>query len=228
MSSAAATAPSKAGLGDQALRAAPARLGRARARDAAVTAARLTARWRRPQKSVIARWTIQPRLLGVPSVANVAIWGFHDRQLQVQVDPERLAERGVTLQQIVETSANAQISSTLSFVEGSTPGTGGFIETPQQRLGARHVFDRLTDPEELGKVPVEGTGGRLRLTDVATVVEDHQPLIGDAFVNDADGLLVVEKFPGANTLDVTRARFPSDRGQAGSAGGADLIAGESR
>jgi hypothetical protein len=75
MASAAATAPSKAGLGDQALRAAPARLASARARDAAVTAARLTARWRRPQKSVIARWTIQPRLLGVPGVANVAIWG---------------------------------------------------------------------------------------------------------------------------------------------------------
>jgi hypothetical protein len=54
-------------------------------------------------------------------------------------------------------------------------------------------------------------------------------LIGDAVVNDADGLLlVVEKFPGANTLDVTRARFPSDGGQAGSAGGADLIAGGSR
>jgi CzcA family heavy metal efflux pump len=157
------------------------------------------------EKSVIARWTIQPRLLGVPGVANVAIWGFRDRQLQVQVDPERLAASGITLKQVVETTANAQISSPLSFVEGSTPGTGGFIETPQQRLGVRHVFDRLTDPEELGKVPVEGTGGRLRLTDVTTVVEDHQPLIGDAIVNDADGLLlVVEKFPGANTLEVTQ------------------------
>ena len=157
------------------------------------------------EKSVIARWTIQPRLLGVPGVANVAIWGLRDRQLQVQVDPERLAASGITLQQVVETTANAQISSPLSFVEGSTPGTGGFIETPQQRLGVRHVFDRLTDPEELGKVPVEGTGGRLRLTDITTVVVDHQPLIGDAIVNDTDGLLlVVEKFPGANTLEVTQ------------------------
>jgi Cu/Ag efflux pump CusA len=43
------------------------------------------------------------------------------------------------------------------------------------------------------------------LGDVAMVVEDHQPLIGDA-VRDAGPslLLVVEKFPGANTLDVTR------------------------
>jgi Cu/Ag efflux pump CusA len=157
------------------------------------------------EKSVIARWTLQPRLLGVPGVANVSIWGFRDRQLQVLVDSKRLGDRDVTLKQVVETTANAQISSPLSFVEGSTPGTGGFIETPQQRLGVRNVFDKLTDPKELAKVPVEGTGTRLRLGDVANVVQGHQPLIGDAVVNDGDGLLlVVEKFPGANTLEVTR------------------------
>jgi Cu/Ag efflux pump CusA len=121
------------------------------------------------------------------------------------VDPETLRDRGVTLQQVIGTTGNAQVSTPLSFLEGSTPGTGGFIETPQQRLGVRHVLDRLTDPKMLGRVPVEGTQGRLRLSDVATVVEDHQPLIGDAVVNDGDGLLlVVEKFPGANTLEVTR------------------------
>jgi CzcA family heavy metal efflux pump len=157
------------------------------------------------EKSVIARWTLQPRLLGVPGVANVAIWGFRDRQMQVQVDPERLAERNVTLKQVVETTANAQISSPLSFVEGAVPGTGGFIETPQQRLGVRHVFDKLTNPNELRNVPIEGTGSKLRLGAVTRVVEGHQPLIGDAVVNDGDGLmLVIEKFPGANTLSVTK------------------------
>jgi Cu/Ag efflux pump CusA len=155
------------------------------------------------EKSVIARWTLQPRLLGVPGVANVAIWGFRDRQLQVQVDPKTLHDRNVSLKQVVESTANAQIASPLSFVEGAVPGTGGFIETPQQRLGVRHVFDKLTRPSELKKVPVEDSD--LRLGDVATVVEDHQPLIGDAVVNDGEGLmLVVEKFPGRNTLEVTR------------------------
>jgi CzcA family heavy metal efflux pump len=157
------------------------------------------------EKSVMARWTIQPRLLGVPGVANVSIWGFRDRQLQVLVDPERLRDRGVTLQQVVESTGNAQVSTPLSFLEGSTPGTGGFIETPQQRLGVRHLLDKLTDPKTLGQVPVDGTGGRLQISDVANVVVDHQPLTGDAVVNDSDGLLlVVEKFPGANTLEVTK------------------------
>lgn len=154
------------------------------------------------QMSVLARWTISPRLMGVPGVSNVAVWGQRDRQLQVQVVPERLRAHDVTLQQVLETTGNALWVSSLSFLEASTPGTGGFIDTPQQRLGIWHVSP-ISSAAELALVPVEGTN--LRLGDVAKVVEDHQPLIGDAMANDTPGLLlVVEKLPGANTLEVTR------------------------
>ena len=44
--------------------------------------------------SVLARWKIRPRLMGVPGVANVSIYGQRDRQLQVQVDPRRLHANG--------------------------------------------------------------------------------------------------------------------------------------
>ena len=156
------------------------------------------------QQSVLARWTVRPRLMGVPGVANVAIWGLRDQQIQVLVDPETLRDRDVTLDQVVSTAGNAQIVSPLSFLEASTPGAGGFIETPQQRLQVRNVLDRLADPDELGKVPVEGTDGRMRLTDVSDIQIGHQPLIGDAVVGGGEGLmLVVEKFPGANTVEVT-------------------------
>jgi CzcA family heavy metal efflux pump len=157
------------------------------------------------EQSVIARWTVRPRLMGVQGVANVAVWGMRDQQIQVQVDPERLRDQRVSLNQIVKTTGNAQVVSPLSFLEASTPGTGGFIETPQQRLQVRNVLERIADPDELGKVPVDGTGSRLRLSDVSSIKVDHQPLIGDAVVGGGQGLLlVVEKFPGANTLDVMR------------------------
>jgi CzcA family heavy metal efflux pump len=152
---------------------------------------------------VLARWTIRPRLLGVPGVANVVIWGQREHQLQVQVDPERLRESGVSLQQVVSTTGNSQLVSPLTFLEASTPGSGGFVDTPNQRLQVRHILPIAT-PDGLAQVPVEGAA-TLRLGDVATIVEDHQPLIGDAAVADSEGLLlVVEKFPGANTLEVTR------------------------
>lgn len=159
------------------------------------------------ETSVLARWTIRPRLMGIPGVANVSMFGLRDRQLQVLVDPQRLRDRRVTLTQVIRTAGNAQLVSPLSFLEASTPGTGGFIDTPNQRLQVRHILPTVT-PGELAKVPVDGSGGGgepLRLGDVSTVVEDHQPLIGDAVVNDSTGLvLVVEKFPGSNAVEVTR------------------------
>ena len=88
---------------------------------------------------------------------------------------------------MINTAGNAQVVSPLTFLEASTPGTGGFIETPQQRLQVRHLLEKIADPAELAKVPVYGTDGDLRLGDVADIKVDHQPLIGDAVVGGGQG-----------------------------------------
>ena len=158
---------------------------------------------------VLARWTIRPRLLGVPGVANVSIWGQRERQLQVQVDPQRLAAAGVTLDQVISTTGNALWWSPLGRLEANTPGTGGFFDGPTQRLGLFHESP-IKKPGDLARVPIEaaegagGSGSELRLGDIANVVNDHQPLIGDSVLRSGSGLmLVVEKLPGANTIEVT-------------------------
>lgn len=155
------------------------------------------------EMSVLSRWTIVPRLMGVPGVAQVSIWGQRKRQLQVQVDPKRLRDEGVTLQQIINTTGNALWVSPLSYLNASTPGTGGWIETPNQRLSIQHILP-ISTPADLAKVTIEGTS--LPLGDLSRVVENHQPLIGDAIVNEEPALmLVIEKFPWANTVEVTAA-----------------------
>jgi Cu/Ag efflux pump CusA len=162
--------------------------------------------------SVLARWTIRPALLSVPGVANVTAFGSRDETLQVQVDQAQLHAKGVTLDQIIRTTGNAMWATPLSFLEGSTPGTGGFFETPSQRIGVQHV-QPIKSPAELAKVVLERPEGSpstapegTRLGDVAKVVSEHQPLIGDAVFNDGPGLmLMVQKLPGTNVLDVTHA-----------------------
>nr|BFE45636.1 hypothetical protein GCM10017547_35290 [Pseudarthrobacter oxydans] len=156
--------------------------------------------------SVLARWNIKPRLMGVPGVANVSIWGQREQQMQVQVDPAVLQARGVTLNQVMETTGNAVWVSPLTFLKASTPGTGGFLETENQRIGIQHVLP-ITTSSDLAKVSVEKvTGAPLTLGDVASVRENHQPLIGDAVLDEDPGLmLVVEKFPEANTMEITAA-----------------------
>ena len=159
--------------------------------------------------SVLARWTIRPALLGVPGVANVAIWGQRDRQLQVLVDPQRLDAADVTVDQVIASTGNALWASPLTFLEAAAPGRGGFIETPTQRIGIQHVNPIIT-AQDLSQITIESRPGQpapaepLLLGDIAEVIEHHQPLIGDGLVDDGTGLvLVIEKFPGANTLDVT-------------------------
>ena len=154
------------------------------------------------QLSVLARWNITPKLLGVPGVANVAVWGQRQRQLQVQIDPALMEANGVTLDQVVSSTGDALWVSTLSFLNASVPGTGGWIDTPTQRLGIRHVLP-ISSPEDLANVSLDGTA--LSLGNIGNVVEGHPPIIGDAFIDGEPALLlVVEKFPGFSTLDVTR------------------------
>jgi Cu/Ag efflux pump CusA len=151
--------------------------------------------------SVLARWTIQPYLMGIEGVANVSIWGQRKRQLQVQVDPAVLSKNGVVLQDIIKTTGEALWVSPLSYLNSSTPGTGGFFDTPNQRLGIRHLLP-ISTPEELAQIPVDGHD--IALGDITKVVKNHQPLIGDAIVNGSQGLmLVIEKFPWAGTIEVT-------------------------
>jgi CzcA family heavy metal efflux pump len=146
------------------------------------------------EMTLLARWTIRPRLMSVRGVANVAIWGQRDRQFQVLVDPERLRAHSVTLGAIERAAADA------TALVG-----GGFMDTPNQRIALRQLVDIRTS-DDLGEAVVDyRSGSPLRLRDVATVVEGFPPPIGDAVINDAPGLLlIVEKQPWGNTLEVTR------------------------
>ncbi len=162
--------------------------------------------------TVLTKWTIRPRLMAISGVANVAVWGEKEPQLQVVVDPDRLWANNVTLNAVLQTVKDA-----------TRVGAGGFVDTANQRLALRHVPAVYT-PEQLGDIvigfqslrpattsPANGTtpspslSAPLRIKDVADVAFDHAPPIGDAIINSRPGLLlIVEKQPWANTLDVTR------------------------
>jgi Cu/Ag efflux pump CusA len=154
--------------------------------------------------SYLARWVVKPRLSGVPGVANVAIFGQQDRQIQVQVDPAKLAAKHVSLQQVIDTAGNAQLVSPLTYLEGSAPGTGGFVEGANQRIEIRPVLP-LGAPKDLAAVPISEAPGKPTLGSVASVVESHQPLVGNGLTSRGNGLvLLVQKLPSASVPGVTK------------------------
>ncbi|HET7533839.1 MAG TPA: efflux RND transporter permease subunit [Nocardioidaceae bacterium] len=155
--------------------------------------------------SMTAYWKIRSRLLRVPGVANVPIWGERLDMLQVQADQRRMARENVTLEQVMTATSDALDAGLLPYSAGHFIGRGGWVEGAGQRAGVRHVLPIVTH-EDMATIPIRtGDGRQIQLQDVADLVRDHQPLIGDAVINEGDGLmLIVEKLPWANTLDVTR------------------------
>ncbi|TCM15780.1 CzcA family heavy metal efflux pump [Novosphingobium sp. PhB165] len=145
--------------------------------------------------SELVRWTIRPRLMAVPGVANVAVWGQRDRQLQVLVDPDRLQAAGVTLAEVRAAAGDAVLV-----------GGGGFIDTPNQRIAVQQA-GMVQNAEQLAQAIVKQSGDApVRLGDVARVQDGYAAPIGNAIIDDVPGImLIVEKQPTANTLELTRA-----------------------
>jgi Cu/Ag efflux pump CusA len=160
--------------------------------------------------SLLARWTIKPKLVGVPGVSNVSVWGQKLRQLHVHFDPNRLKDVKVMQEDIIAATGDALWVSPLTFLKSSSPGSGGWIDNSNQRLGVEHAMP-IETPEDMAKVAVTSphlllSGRSMALGDVTETTFSHAPVIGDAVVGKGGNglMLVIEKFPGANTLEVTR------------------------
>ncbi len=157
--------------------------------------------------SMIAYWTIRFRLMSVPGVANIPIWGDRIKALEVQVDPSLMRMHNVTLNEVMETTSEALDFGLLTYSTAAKTRIDGMFDTPNQRFEIHHVSPAFT-PERVAQVPLAAKNRRAsppRLGDVADVKWDTWPLFGDAVINDEVGLMmIVEKLPWANTLEVTR------------------------
>ncbi len=141
----------------------------------------------------IADWTVRPRLLAVPGVAKVSIYGGGERELQIQVDPTRLLGHGVSIDDVI---AAARAS---TGVRGA-----GFVETRNQRIVIETEGQSIT-PEELGEAVLSRqSGASVRLRDVAQVLWAPSPAIGAALIQGKPGVIIqLSTQFGANALQVT-------------------------
>jgi len=141
----------------------------------------------------LAEWTIRPRLLSVPGVANVVVYGGGLRQVQVTTTPERLLATGTTLDDLAAAVGNADAAA------GS-----GFLDRPGQRLLT--WFDgRVRGAADVARAPLPGRDGTpVPVSAVADVADGPSVPIGDAIVNGERGvLLMVSKQPEVNVVAVT-------------------------
>jgi CzcA family heavy metal efflux pump len=141
-----------------------------------------------------ADWIVRQRLLAVPGVAKVAVYGGDTRQLQIQIRPDRLIKFNLSVEDVLAAARRA------TGVRGA-----GFIDTKNQRLVLRSEGQALT-PEKLAETVVGyHNGASLTLGEVTNVKNAPAPPIGAATIMGKQGVVlnVSEQF-GANTVEVTK------------------------
>ena len=139
-------------------------------------------------------WTVRPRLLAVPGVAKVSVFGGDSTQLQIQIRPDRLIAFNLSVQDVLNAARNA------TGVRGA-----GFIENANQRIVLQTEGQSL-NAAALGEIAVAHSDGKtVRLKDVANVVDGLEPKFGDSLIMGQPGVLItVSGQYGANTLEVTQ------------------------
>jgi Cu/Ag efflux pump CusA len=146
------------------------------------------------QLRTVADWTLRPRLLAVPGVASVSVFGGDVRQMQVQFHPEKLVQFNLSLNDVVAAAQKA------TGIQGA-----GFVENRNQRLILQTEGQSLTSGQIASTVLVRQNGANVTLGQVADVREDAEPPFGAASIEGKTGvILVISAQYGSNMLDVTR------------------------
>ncbi len=141
----------------------------------------------------MADWTVRQRLLAVPGVAKVAVFGGDVRQLQVQFRPEELVRYNLSIDDVLAAARRA------TGVRGA-----GFIDNENQRLVLQSEGQSLIPSELSRSVLLHQNGANVTLGDIAKVVDAPEPPIGAAAIMGKPGVqLVISEQYGANTQEVT-------------------------
>ncbi|MFQ5660983.1 MAG: efflux RND transporter permease subunit [Gammaproteobacteria bacterium] len=142
----------------------------------------------------IVDWTVVPRILSVPGVADVNVFGGDVRQLQIQILPEKLIRFGLSIDDVIRSARRA------SGIIGA-----GFIENDNQRI-TLSITGQADTAEKLGAIIMARNNGvNITLGDVAVITPAAAPPVGAAAIMTKPGVLmmVIGQY-GANTLTVSR------------------------
>lgn len=143
----------------------------------------------------LADWTVRPKLLTVRGVASVTAIGGNIDQYQIQVDPVKISNIGMTISELEEKLA--------SLTENKS---GGFASTDTTEYPIR-IIGRTTDINVLGNTVIaKHEGALIYLRDIATIDKTSQIAPrGDASINANPGVILsITKQPGINTLSLTK------------------------
>lgn len=137
---------------------------------------------------------VRPQMERVAGVSEVGVSGGAERQIQLLVDPAKLAQRGISLTDVRD-----------AIRQRNRDSSAGDIDSGKRRYLLRMVgrFDRLDELENL--ILRQEGDMQVRLKDVARIVLDHFEVRELSFADGERTLgLSVRREPGSNVIDIKR------------------------
>ncbi|MAT92403.1 MAG: acriflavin resistance protein [Halioglobus sp.] len=139
--------------------------------------------------------TVKTRLASVPGISEVGVYGGVERQVQILVDPARLAHRGLTLLDVRE-----------ALRSRNRDRSAGTVDAGKRQYLLR-TLGRFESMEELSALVLARRGDSIiRLSDVASVRLDH---FEESNITSLDGqqniFMMLRKEAGSNVIDIKRA-----------------------
>ena len=144
-------------------------------------------------RTVVDRLII-PHLLSIPGVADVNVFGGKVKQYQIEIQPEKLIQSNISIEQIITAASKS------SGVRGA-----GFIENNNQRIIV-NTEGQSKSLEDIGKTAVVNNKNQIiYLKDLAEIKEGSLPTISAASINGNEGIyLSVQGQLGSDTYKLTQ------------------------
>lgn len=141
-----------------------------------------------------ADWTLRPRLMSIPGVAQVIAIGGGVRQFQILISAEKLQKLQLTMDDVEHYLSDVSRNS-----------TGGFIDLRGQEFLIRNIGAATSQEDILNSVVGMHFGKPVLVKDIATVIEGPQTKRGDGSIEGRPGVILsIQKQPGASTIELTK------------------------
>ncbi len=143
---------------------------------------------------------VKDQLAKIGGVGQVQLFGSGDYAMRVWLNPERVAERGLTADEVVAAIRSQNVQASAGVIGGPPYQQGVQVQVPV------NVEGRVSNPEEFGEMIIKRTpdGVVTRLKDVARVEIDAAAYGLRSLLDNHDAVAIpILALPGANAIHIS-------------------------
>ncbi|HEU0162272.1 MAG TPA: multidrug efflux RND transporter permease subunit [Rhizomicrobium sp.] len=142
---------------------------------------------------------VKDRLAKIQGVGNVQLFGSGDYAMRLWLNPQRIAERGMTAAEVVNAVRRQNVQVAAGVINGPPYGKGGELQLPINAQG------RLSDPEQFGQIVIKRDNGVItRLADVARIEVNASQFGLRSLLGEKQAVAIpIFQAPGANAIQIS-------------------------